>query len=163
MFGLFDYWFQVRIHGFRIQDWGFRNRAINHSLITRQLILCYIRSLKKFLTLEALQHEPSNGQRSVEDKQKNNQLGILSPFWYFKFPIGDILSILGLSTVHTIFMDGTGHRNIRNSNNRFFSLLLDKRSFNICFKPIWLCLAATLLLHKGQSLECTSIGTWCLC
>ena len=43
MFDLFDYWFQVRIHGFRNQDSGFRKRAVNHSLITRQFILWYIR------------------------------------------------------------------------------------------------------------------------
>ena len=46
MFGLFDYWFQVRIHGFRIQGSGLRKRAINHSVLTRQLILCYLRSKK---------------------------------------------------------------------------------------------------------------------
>ena len=46
MFGLLDYWFKVRIHCFRIQDSGFRKRAVNHSLITRKFILCYIRSNK---------------------------------------------------------------------------------------------------------------------
>ena len=64
MFFLFDYSFQVRIHCLRIQDSGFRNRAIKHYLISRKLSGCYRRS-KKIITLKALNHIPSNGQGSV--------------------------------------------------------------------------------------------------
>ena len=44
MFGLFVQLFKFRVHGFRIQVSGFRKRAVNHSLITRKLILCHKRS-----------------------------------------------------------------------------------------------------------------------
>ena len=46
MCGVFDYKFQVRIQGFMIQVEEFSKRAVNHYLITRKLILCYIRSKK---------------------------------------------------------------------------------------------------------------------
>ena len=41
MFGLFVYWLQVRIHGFRIQDSGFRKKTVNHSRMTKGLIPGY--------------------------------------------------------------------------------------------------------------------------
>ena len=54
----------IRIQGSRIQDSGIRKRAVNHSIISRQLIPGY-RGSKKIITLQALHHIPSDSHEAM--------------------------------------------------------------------------------------------------